>query len=354
MNAPPHITVSHLRKSFGTTAVLNDVSCTIAKGELFFLLGASGSRKSTLLRIIAGLEFQDSGSVSIDNISMDGTPAEQRGIGFVFQNYALWPHITVRDHILFGLQIRKFSRTERDRRFTKVVALSQLSGLLDRYPHQLSGGQQQRVAVARALALEPKVLLLDEPLANLDPSLRNSVLDEIVSLKRELGITIIYVTHHKDEALAAGERAAFLSKGYVLQIGTPKELYESPISAELAQFFDDLFLLTPGDLSSAPPEKTGQLPESFGIRPHHIVFCKKGSVPPELVPLSATITRADFLGNHTRIELSLSSGKSITTPCYQAIYAGQGGAPESAIDTLVPAIDPRKIMTFNTPLSVTA
>jgi putative spermidine/putrescine transport system ATP-binding protein len=350
-----HIQVSHLRKSFGSTVVLNDVSCTIARGELFFLLGASGSGKSTLLRIIAGLEFQDSGSVSIDDVSMDSTPAEQRGIGFVFQNYALWPHLNVRDHIMFGLQIGKYSSTEKNRRFSRVIELSQLSPLLDRYPHQLSGGQQQRVAVARALALEPRVLLLDEPLANLDPSLRNSVLDEIVSLKKELGITIIYVTHHKDEALSAGERAAFLLRGTVLQIGTPRKLYESPVSTELAQFFDDLFLLTPQDLAPQATEDIEKLPESFGIRPHHILFCKKGlTLPPGMVPLRATIIRTDFLGNHTRVQLALDSGKSLTAHCYQGVQGYQSTEFASPIDTLIPAIDPKNIMTFKTSHSIQA
>jgi len=352
MNTSPHIQVSHIQKSFGSTSVLNGISCSIGKGELFFLLGASGSGKSTLLRIIAGLEFQDSGTITINNVSMNNKPAEERGIGFVFQNYALWPHITVRDHILFGLQIRKISSDDKKRRFSRVVELSQLSTLLDRYPHQLSGGQQQRVAVARALALEPEVLLLDEPLANLDPSLRSSVLDEIVSLKKELGITIIYVTHHKDEALSAGERAAFLLKGSVLQIGTPRELYESPISIELARFFDDLILIDRSDLGPSISITTEQLPESFGIRPHHIRFCQTGEVPSGLIPLRARIIRADFLGNHTRVQLALESGKSITAPCYQDFHDYSAPGSDRAIDTLIPVIDPRRIMTFTTPLSV--
>lgn len=352
MNTSPHIHVSHVQKSFGSTTVLNDITCTIAKGELFFLLGASGSGKSTLLRIIAGLEFQDSGTISINNVSMNNTPAEQRGIGFVFQNYALWPHITVRDHILFGLQIRKYSAQEKNRRFSRVVELSQLTPLLNRYPHQLSGGQQQRVAVARALALEPEVLLLDEPLANLDPSLRNSVLDEIVSLKKELGITIIYVTHHKDEALSAGERAAFLFRGSVLQVGTPRELYESPVSIELAQFFDDLIMLTPEDLASTSGAETAPLSHSFGIRPHHIHFYQTGQPCAGLVPLRARITRTDFLGNHTRVQLALDSGKSFTVPCYQGIDGSTSERLNHAFNTLGAAINTKHIMTFKNPLSV--
>jgi len=348
MDLNPHIKISGLHKSFGTTNVLNDVNCSITKGELFFLLGASGSGKSTLLRIIAGLERQDSGSITINNVLMDTMPAEQRGIGFVFQNYALWPHITVRNHILFGLQIKKFSSLEKARRFSKVVELSQLTQLLDRYPHQLSGGQQQRVAVARALALEPEVLLLDEPLANLDPSLRSSVLDEIVALKKELGITIIYVTHHKDEALSAGERAAFLLKGTVLQIGTPKDLYETPKSIELAQFFDDLFLLTPEDLTFQSPVKPGQLllPRSFGIRPHHIIFCRRDQIPLGLVPLRGSIVRTNFLGNHTRVELALDSGNSIVAPYFQSAQSYQSSESQLAIEQLVPTVDLNKIMTF--------
>lgn len=277
---------------------------------MFFLLGASGSGKSTLLRVISGLEEPEGGLIFIDQKCVNDVPTEKRKIGFVFQSYALWPHLNIADHVKFGLKYQTLNAQEKERRFDNVVDLCQLSSLLDRYPHQLSGGQQQRVALARGLVLEPQVLLLDEPLANLDPALRSSVLDEIVNLKQRLGITIIYVTHNKDEALKSAERIAFLSRGTLVQIGTPKELYQMPKTREVAEFFDEMIYLDATDLliGANTPFTT------LAFRPHQIIFKTRSEINPNDIQINGTIKDIKFLGSHVEVRLQLTSGKTIKVP----------------------------------------
>lgn len=226
-----------IEKSFGATPVVRDLSLEVARGELFFILGPSGCGKSTLLRIVAGLEKPERGSVYLDDRCIDHVPPQQRGIGMVFQNYALWPHLTVWQNISFGLEVRKLPRGEVAQRVQSALELVRLSSFAQRYPHEISGGQQQRVALARALAIEPHIILLDEPLSNLDARLREEIRSELAALHARLGITMVYVTHDQDDALILADRVALLNQGSIEQIGTPRALYESPRTIFAAQFF---------------------------------------------------------------------------------------------------------------------
>jgi ABC-type Fe3+/spermidine/putrescine transport system ATPase subunit len=212
------------------------VSLDIADGELFTLLGPSGCGKTTLLRMIAGFYPVDGGQIVFGERRVDGLPPYERNIGMVFQNYALWPHMTVAANVTYGLKLRKLASTEIARRLEDGLRKVNLTGFADRYPGQLSGGQQQRVALARALVLNPDILLLDEPLSNLDAKIRVQVRAEIRTLQRELGITTVYVTHDQEEALSLSDRVAVMRDGRVLQVATPKELYERPATRFVADF----------------------------------------------------------------------------------------------------------------------
>ena len=230
------ITVQGLTKRFGPLEVVSNVGFSIEEGEMFTLLGPSGCGKTTLLRLIAGFYAPDQGEVQFDGRVVNDLPPHERGIGMVFQNYALWPHMTVYENAAYGLKLRKVAQPEIGERIRAVLEKVKLGGLEDRYPGQLSGGQQQRVALARALVLNPKILLLDEPLSNLDAKIRIQVRAEIRKLQRELGITTVYVTHDQEEALTLSDRIAVFNKGKVLQIGPPKELYERPANRFVADF----------------------------------------------------------------------------------------------------------------------
>jgi spermidine/putrescine ABC transporter ATP-binding subunit len=230
------ITVADLTKRFGPVSVVNRVGFSIEEGELFTLLGPSGCGKTTLLRLVAGFYHADEGEIRFDDRRVNEVPPDQRGIGMVFQNYALWPHMTVTGNVSYGLKLRKIPAAEIDERVKGVLEKVKLGGLGDRYPGQISGGQQQRVALARALVLNPRILLLDEPLSNLDAKIRIQVRAEIRKLQKELGITTIYVTHDQEEALTLSDRIAVFNQGTVLQIGPPKELYERPANRFVADF----------------------------------------------------------------------------------------------------------------------
>ena len=230
------ITLRDVEKRFGTVSAVDRVTLEIADGELFTLLGPSGCGKTTLLRMIAGFYPVDGGEIRFGERRVDGLPPYQRNIGMVFQNYALWPHMTVADNITYGLKLRKLSGAEIARRLDDGLRKVNLGSLGGRYPGQLSGGQQQRVALARALVLNPDILLLDEPLSNLDAKIRVQVRAEIRTLQRELGITTVYVTHDQEEALSLSDRVAVMRDGRVLQVAAPKTLYERPVARFVADF----------------------------------------------------------------------------------------------------------------------
>jgi len=230
------IALKEVTKRFGTTLAVDRVSLDIGDGELFTLLGPSGCGKTTLLRLLAGFYPVDGGEIYFGRRRIDDLPPYERNIGMVFQNYALWPHMTVRGNVTYGLRLRKLSAADIERRFADGLAKVNLTGLEGRYPGQLSGGQQQRVALARALVLNPDILLLDEPLSNLDAKIRVQVRSEIRTLQRDLGITTVYVTHDQEEALSLSDRVAVMRDGRVQQVATPKTLYEQPANRFVADF----------------------------------------------------------------------------------------------------------------------
>src|SRR3990167_6964966 len=230
------ISVRGLTKRFGANVVVSRASFDIEEGELFTLLGPSGCGKTTLLRLVAGFYAPDEGDVLFDDRIVNDVSPHERGIGMVFQNYAMWPHMTVFQNAAYGLKLRGIRGSEIDDRVAAVFGKLGLGEYAKRYPGQLSGGQQQRVALARALVLNPAILLLDEPLSNLDAKIRVQVRQEIRKLQKELGITTIYVTHDQEEALTLYDRIAIFNQGKVLQVGPPKELYERPANRFVADF----------------------------------------------------------------------------------------------------------------------
>jgi putative spermidine/putrescine transport system ATP-binding protein len=233
---PTRLHLQGLRKSFGETVALHQFELETREGEFISLLGPSGCGKTTTLRCIAGFEMPDSGRVLLDGMDITELPPERRDIGMVFQNYALFPHLTVRENLSFGLEMRRVGKTDADRRIAGMLEMVQLGQMADRYPRQLSGGQQQRVALARALVIEPRLLLLDEPLANLDAVLREDMRVFIRELQQRVGITAMYVTHDQSEAMVMSDRVAVILGGKLQQFDTPESIYLRPRSADVARF----------------------------------------------------------------------------------------------------------------------
>lgn len=244
------ITIQELTKRFGNSVVLSDVSAQVQAGEMYFLVGPSGCGKTTLLRHIAGFYKPDSGKVWFDETDVTRLPAHKRGTGMMFQSYALWPHLNVAQNVAFGLEERKRPRSEIEQRVQQALEQVKLGGLGARKIQQLSGGQQQRVALARALVVRPKCLLLDEPLSNLDAKLRLEMRGEIRSICKEHGLTAIYVTHDRDEALSMADRIAVMEAGQIVQEGTPTDIYRNPSTRMVAEFMGETNFI-PGRVSRA-------------------------------------------------------------------------------------------------------
>jgi sulfate transport system ATP-binding protein len=276
------ITVSDVTKRFGDFVALDDVSLEVPGGSLTALLGPSGSGKSTLLRVIAGLESPDAGSVIISGEDATRVPVRKRGVGFVFQHYAAFKHMTVRDNVGFGLRIRKRSKGETRDRVDELLSLVQLDGLADRYPSQLSGGQRQRMALARALAVEPKVMLLDEPFGALDARVRKELRNWLRRLHEEVHQTTILVTHDQEEAMEVADTIAVMNHGRIEQVGAPRELYEHPVNQFVMTFMGSV----------------NRLGETF-VRPHDIEL----SAHSNGVTSPATIERLVYLGWEVRVDL---------------------------------------------------
>jgi len=245
------IRLDHITKSWGTARAVDDVSLTAEEGSLLVLLGPSGCGKSTTLRLIAGLEQPDEGTVTIGGADVTHLTPAQRQISMVFQSYALFPHLSVAENIIFGLRVRRVSRGERDERLKRVADIVGLGHLLDRKPSQLSGGQRQRVALGRAIIAEAKVCLMDEPLSNLDAKLRHEMRTEIRALQQRLGMTMVYVTHDQTEAMTMADRVVLMKDGRIEQNGTPEQLYNRPETAFTARFIG-----TPPDESDCRRQPT--------------------------------------------------------------------------------------------------
>ena len=249
MSRPDFIVLRELSKRFGSVRAVDEVDLEIGQGEFFALLGPSGCGKTTLLRMIAGFETPSAGEISLDGQPMMAVPPNRRPVNMVFQNYAIFPHLNVRDNIAYGLRRLKLSRAERDQRVDAALDLIKLQGFESRHAHQLSGGQRQRVALARALVRQPLVLLLDEPLGALDKKLRAQMQIELRALQKKVGITFVFVTHDQEEALSISDRIAVMADGRVLQVDTPTRLYERPASRAVADFIGTINLF-PGVVSA--------------------------------------------------------------------------------------------------------
>lgn len=239
-----YLQLTDLRKSFGSTVAVESFSLDIVAGEFISFLGPSGCGKTTTMRMVAGFETPDTGRIHVDGEDITHVPANKRRVGMVFQSYALFPHLTVRDNVAFGLDLMRMPRQDARKRVGEMLDLVQLSTQADRYPHQLSGGQQQRVALARALAIQPRVLLLDEPLSALDAKIRDELRNEIRRIQLELKITTIYVTHDQEEALALSDRMVVMNAGRIEQLGPPAEIYNRPRTAFVASFVGTQSTLT--------------------------------------------------------------------------------------------------------------
>ncbi len=298
------LSLTRVSKVFGETKVVDDVSVDLPKGQFTVLLGPSGCGKSTLLRMIAGLEDPSTGMIALDGRDITKAPPADRGISMVFQSYALFPHLTVAQNILFGLRVRRVSRSDQAARLETVAQMMGLSPLLDRRPSQLSGGQQQRVALARAVISERPVCLMDEPLSNLDAKLRAEMRVEIRALQQRLGLTMVYVTHDQVEAMTMADRIVVLNEGQVQQVGSPREIYARPETAFCARFIGTppMNLLTLDDLRQVSGDRPPALsPDTLvGLRPEDITTDHSDGVP-------ATVTAVEYLGADQLINCRLGS-----------------------------------------------
>ena len=313
------VIIQNAVKRYGDFTALNGVSLDIQEGEFFTLLGPSGCGKTTLLRMIAGFNSIEGGDFYFGEKRINDVPAHKRDIGMVFQNYAIFPHLTVRENVAYGLKARKMPAMEIKPKVDEALELVQISHLADRKPNELSGGQQQRVALARAFVIEPSVLLMDEPLSNLDAKLRVQMRSVIKKLQRRLGITTIYVTHDQEEALAISDRIAVMKDGHIMQIGTPRDIYAKPQNPFVAGFigvsnFLDCEVNAPnagnaavsikGELDiTVPVSRAYTGSGKISARPEQLFFSESG--------MPGTILFSTFLGDFIEYEVQLNDGQNL-------------------------------------------
>jgi ABC-type Fe3+/spermidine/putrescine transport system ATPase subunit len=290
------IALTGVSKMFGGVAAVNDLSLEIGEGEFFSLLGPSGCGKTTTLRMIAGFETPDAGRVVLQGSDVTTTPANRRPVNMVFQQYALFPHMTIYDNVAFGLKMRGVPRADHRERVTEILRIVSLEGYERRRPRQLSGGQQQRVALARALVNRPAALLLDEPLGALDVKLRKQMQLELKRIQHELGTTFVYVTHDQDEALAMSDRIAVMNGGRVEQLGTPRQVYEQPTTEFVADFIGSLNVL---DVDGA----------RITVRPEHVHV---GTPPGDASQLDGTLAQVVYLGMYTQLHVDTRAGRVVS------------------------------------------
>ena len=299
------IEVKNLSKSWGDIDAVKNVSFSVKEESFTVLLGPSGCGKSTILKMLSGLENVTSGTIKIENKDVTEVEASKRGVSMVFQSYALFPHLNVKENIQFGLKVRKVPPAEREKRVNEAAKVVGLSDLLDRKPANLSGGQRQRVALARSIVSDQSVCLMDEPLSNLDSKLRAEMRDEIRDLQKRLGLTVVYVTHDQVEAMSMADQIILLNSGEIIQKGAPEEIYNYPNSIFSAQFIGlppmYILKLKDVDIASLSKENQEKIKASnnsinLGIRPEHLVFSKKG--------LPVVVNGIDYFGGETVFKVS--------------------------------------------------
>ena len=318
----PHVELQELRRSFGDFEALKGIDLTLMKGEFVSLLGPSGCGKTTALRLVAGFDRPTSGRVIVDGTDVSGVPPNRRNMGMVFQAYSLFPNMTAEKNVEFGLKVRKQSAADRKKRVAELLELVGLSHAVKRYPHQLSGGMQQRVALARSLAIEPQVLLLDEPLSALDAKVRVQLREEIRRIQLELGITTIYVTHDQEEALSISDRVAVMYGGRIEQVGPPSEMYGSPATPFVAEFIgtmNRLVSMVGGEgsvdyggtqlrVDAAKGRPRGERvlllirPETVEVEPAGDGVVAEGA-------LTGAVVSHTFLGSVTRVKVGVGAGE---------------------------------------------
>ena len=311
------LTLDRLTKRFGDHIAVNGISLEVAKGEFVSLLGPSGCGKTTTLQMIAGFLDLTDGAIRLDGRDLARVKPAERGLGIVFQSYALFPHMTAAENVAFGLEMRKVERAEREKRVSEALALVGLAGYEDRFPRRMSGGQQQRVALARAIVIKPQVLLLDEPLSNLDAKLREEMQIELRQIQRNLGTTTILVTHDQHEAMALSDRIVVMNRGVIEQVGTPLETYEKPASAFVAQFLGktnefagdiegegDHRVVRVGEHRHAAAPSPGG-PVTVSVRPERIAFAPAGTPG-----LAGRVEARIFQGNHWLYQIATEAGRA--------------------------------------------
>lgn len=322
------VSIKNITKTFGEVKAVNNASIEIKEGEFFTLLGSSGCGKTTLLRTIAGFYTQNGGNLYFGDKLIDNVPAYKRNIGMVFQNYAIFPHMTVGENVAYGLKARKVSKNEIERRVQAALDMVELGHLKERRPSDMSGGQQQRVALARAIVIEPGILLMDEPLSNLDAKLRVKMRNDIKKLQTRLGITTIYVTHDQQEALAVSDRIAVMNSGVIQQIGTPEEIYMRPsnkfvagfigtsnfINCEIIKKGSDNFIKIKEGEFKVDIDENYEGKAIYSIRPEGILLTDKSGVN----VLKGKVVNKVFLGDFLNYTIELSDGQQIEVNEYNA------------------------------------
>ena len=331
----PAVELRGVSRTIGGAVVLDRIDVTVQRGEFFSLLGPSGCGKTTSLRLVAGFDEPDAGSVFVDGADMAGVPPYRRDVNTVFQSYALFPHLTVAGNVAFGLEMQSVPRAEIGTRVDEALALVQLAGLGERRPHQLSGGQQQRVALARAIVRRPKVLLLDEPLGALDLKLRRGMQLELKRLQRRLSTTFVYVTHDQEEALTMSDRIAVMDKGRVLQVGTPREVYERPATRFVADFLGEANLLDSlaaegglrvGDVlvRMATEDRLPGTRLTLCLRPERVELASSGE------GLPGVVEEAVYAGSEVKYVVRLADGQAL---CVRAAAGSARAVGERVVAT---------------------
>jgi sulfate transport system ATP-binding protein len=323
------IELKNVTKQFGEVAAVNNVTFSVNEGELMALLGPSGGGKTTVLRMIAGLEVPTSGDIFIRGQRVNDLSVQERNIGFVFQNYALFKSMNVFKNIAFGLRIKKWKKADIKARVAELIKLFDLEGLEKRYPHQLSGGQRQRVAIARALASKPSVLLLDEPFGAVDAKIRQDLREWLVTLHHDLNVTTIFVTHDQEEALEVSNRIVIFSRGHLEQVGAPREIYEQPANEFVARFIGVMNVLDTevkdgiariGEIQFPAQDQADGTRLRIGFRPYAVQV----SSDLTLYPYRAVLRHTYFLGVMLRLEFELASGLLLRSRMTKEEYSQLG------------------------------